>query len=174
MKSTNNQVLFDLIEPPYYRTTFIDVPMDPFSITLFGYLGEINRDLYGEYLDKFREEMEKSDGSLMKTLMGGVLWEVFLKKSKDPLKDLLEAVVEEHSDYYLVYYFLYDFFGLNVKIHDNPYNISFPYRAVELSNNIDAQREVYLFAHKDGKIYPISVQEIDGSIRFYSVLTGTE
>lgn len=167
MQSLDNEILFDIIEPPYYRCTFTDVPMDPFAIVLFGYLGKINQGLYEKYLRIFKDIIPTSNN--LQTLGGGEIWRTLHKSegSKGSLDTLLDMIQEENSTNYILYYFLYDFFKLECKVYEEPKDIKYHNRYTGESSNIDVEREVYLFLNK-GKLYPICRQEIDGSIRCMS------
>ena len=169
MKSIDGEVYFDSIDPPYYRGTFTELPMNPFSIILFLHLGRINKELYDKYIGIFKDTII-TDSFLKKRPEDSIVKVTFVNnimkmKPSNPIKEILDTFQEENSKNHNVYILLAEIFKLYLKIYKSGNGIIFDHDNLIYKSGIkELLNEVYLYYSKD-KYYPIMKQEIDGSIR---------
>lgn len=61
IRTDDGRYLFQMINPPYFRTTFTHVPNNPFAIMLFARFGRIDVELYEDNLEVFKREIVMPD-----------------------------------------------------------------------------------------------------------------
>lgn len=170
MISEDGQVKLEILAAPYYKGMFTELPMNPFSIVLFQYLGEINKKLYDKHLNIFMEIMFTEDSSgkhNVESLLEGALWNsMIVSKSRE---NLLSVIQDENYEEFLILQSLYEFFKLSYKIYSHKNDILKLNREIDLEYIKGSNREVYLY-EKNKKYYPILSQELDGIIRVKSIV----
>lgn len=175
------------LEYPYYIADFTNVPMNPFSIMLFSFLGNINQDVYDEYLQILVDVLKSPDPDIKEnhnfffgsdphkrfplntyipknaylfSLTNGETPEIF-PKEKDLLKEIIDNIQDTENLSYEMYFFLADFFKISMIVYESPQSM---FKTEETSyTTYKSNKEVY-FLINDNNLKPILELQLDGAI----------